>query len=108
METGNIHGNRGNQTKQRLLQQPVRTIFQKYGVRYAGVFGSTARGTAQKESDVDILIELNKPIGMFALARLRRELSEAIGCEVDLATRNALDARVAPYIESDLELLYEI
>ena len=37
------------------------------------------------DSDLDILITLKNPIGVFALARLKRELAEATGRDVDLA-----------------------
>jgi predicted nucleotidyltransferase len=56
------------------------------------VFGSVARNEATAASDVDILVEFRPDarIGLFEFARLRRDLSEILGCEVDLVTPEAL------------------
>jgi len=56
------------------------------------LFGSYAREEAKEESDLDILVEFepDAPIGLFEFARLRRRLSELVGREVDLVTRDAI------------------
>ena len=87
------------------IQATVAPILHRYGVSYAGVFGSVARGAATEKSDLDLLITLEKPIGVFALARLRRELEEATGVSVDLVTTSALNARVSPYVYAEIKPL---
>lgn len=69
-----------------------RRVLQGYGVKSIRLFGSVARGEAGPESDVDLLVEFEPSahIGMFEFSRLRRELSQLLGCNVDLATPNAL------------------
>jgi predicted nucleotidyltransferase len=66
-----------------------------------------ARGDELPESDVDILVEFRKPIGLFALARLRRELGEHLGCEVDLLTEGFLSKYMRPHVEVEKIILYE-
>lgn len=46
----------------------------------------------KKDSDVDILVEYESDahVGLFQFVRLRRELSDILGCEVDLATPDSL------------------
>lgn len=39
----------------------------KYGVSSIGIFGSYIRGEQKKDSDIDILVEFNKSIGLFGL-----------------------------------------
>ena len=67
-------------------------MLQKYGVKSIRLFGSFARGEAAPGSDVDLLVEFESSahIGMFEFSRLRRELSLLLGCDVDLATPDAL------------------
>jgi len=50
------------------------------------------RGDEKQTSDVDLLVEFEPDahIGLFAFSRLQRMLSEMLGCEVDLATPEAL------------------
>jgi uncharacterized protein len=84
------------------LQTSTVPILKRYGVKFAGVFGSYARNEAQTTSDLDILVSLSAPIGVFALARLRRELEEVTGKTVDLVTTSALNSRISPYVYADL------
>jgi predicted nucleotidyltransferase len=69
-----------------------RRLLKAYGIKGIRLFGSLARGEARAESDVDLLVEFESSahIGMFEFSRLRRELSQLLGCEVDLATPDAL------------------
>ena len=61
-------------------------------VRHLAIFGSVARDEAQESSDVDILIEFEPgaPVGLLEFVRLRRFLSDILGCQVDLVTPDAL------------------
>lgn len=59
-------------------------------VRSLSVFGSVARGEAQDDSDVDLLVEFSEPVGLFEFVRLKRYLEALLGRPVDLATREAL------------------
>jgi hypothetical protein len=73
-----------------------RRLLQEYGVKSIYLFGSVARGEAASASDVDLLVEFESSahIGMFEFSRLRRELSLLLGCDVDLATPDALHKRI--------------
>jgi len=69
-----------------------RRVLRDYGVKDIRLFGSVARGEAGPGSDVDLIVEFEPSahIGMFEFSRLRHELSQLLGCNVDLATPNAL------------------
>ena len=71
------------------LKRQKRTL-KKYGVASVSVFGSVARNRIRKNSDVDLLVEFDKPIGLFEFARLKLHLEEVLGRKVDLVTREAL------------------
>ena len=60
------------------------------GVKELAIFGSVARGDSSPHSDVDILVEFDRPIGLFEFIRLKILLEEWLGCQVDLATPDAL------------------
>lgn len=66
----------------------------QYGVKEIGIFGSYVRGKQKDVSDLDILIELEKPIGFVKFMKLEKRISEIIGIRVDLVTKKALK----PYI----------
>ena len=67
-----------------------RELLQAFGVARLSLFGSFARDEGRDESDVDLLVEFNRPIGLFEFARLQRQLGELLGHRVDLVTPAAL------------------
>jgi hypothetical protein len=60
------------------------------GVRSLEVFGSVARGEQRPESDVDLLVDFDRVIGLFHFFRVQRRLEELLGCRVDLVMRQAV------------------
>jgi uncharacterized protein len=61
---------------------------QARGVKSLALFGSVARGEGDQSSDVDVMVELNKPIGLFGLSDLKHMIEQMLGVEkVDLITR---------------------
>ena len=67
-----------------------RPLLDVFGVAQLSLFGSFARDEGREDSDVDLLVEFNRPIGLFEFARLQRQLAERIGHPVDLVTPAAL------------------
>lgn len=77
------------------------------GAVRVAMFGSLARGDATPDSDVDLLVRFGKPIGLLALVRLERELSEALGRDVDLLTEGAVSPYLRERIEREQRVLYD-
>lgn len=75
----------------------------------AWVFGSFARMEERPDSDIDILITLDKSahIGLFAFSELVNQLESAAGRAVDLVPEDALKPYARPYVEKDKVLVYE-
>jgi uncharacterized protein len=72
-----------------LLKSRKRRL-KKFGVHSLSIFGSIARNQARKNSDIDILVDFEKPVGLFEFARLQLYLEETLGRKVDLVTPEAL------------------
>ncbi len=83
------------------IKKMVLPILKPYRVTRAGLFGSFARGEATAKSDVDILVEIGKPIGLFEFIRLERKLEEVLGRRVDLVEHSTLKPRIKPYVMKD-------
>ncbi len=60
------------------------------GVRSLSIFGSVARDEAGPESDVDLLVEFDRPVGYFHVFDVQDRLEALLGCKVDLVTRGGL------------------
>jgi uncharacterized protein len=72
-----------------------------YGVRYLALFGSVARNEAHSDSDVDLLVEFDRPTGLFGLFALQNRLEEILGCPVDLGTPDGLKNRIRSQVLSE-------
>jgi len=81
------------------LRDKIIDTLKPWGVWKVALFGSVARGEESSESDIDILVQFKEPIGLFALARLKRSLSEKLGRNVDLVTEGALSPYIRPFVE---------
>ncbi|HEY3313129.1 MAG TPA: nucleotidyltransferase family protein [Anaerolineales bacterium] len=62
----------------------------KFGVQSLSLFGSVVRNEARTDSDVDLLVEFNRPVGLFGLIALQEYLEKLFGCKVDLGTPDSL------------------
>lgn len=60
------------------------------GVKSLAVFGSFARGESTPNSDIDLLVEFDQPIGLFEFIRLKNYLEELTRRRIDLVTPDAL------------------
>lgn len=89
------------------VQEKVRPIFEQYGISYAAVFGSVARGQDKTDSDVDILVRLGRPMGMVTYMRFIDGLESSLKKKVDVVTESSLNKFVKPHILSDLKVIYE-
>ena len=88
----------------RRLRQRRRSVIAcaaRYGASNVRVFGSTARGEDQPESDIDLVVDLDRSAGLFELEALRRELSETLGVSVDVVPSDSLRPRVREEVERE-------
>lgn len=71
------------------LKKHEKEIREKYKVKKIGVFGSYVRGDQEETSDIDVLVEFEKPIG-WEFFDIKEFLEEILGKDVDLVTVGAL------------------
>jgi len=83
----------------RLLNEETR---QKYKGRIIGLFGSYARGEQNEASDVDLLIEKEECLSLFALGGMKIFLEERLNKKVDIVTTSALRKEIESHIMSEL------
>lgn len=70
----------------------------EFGVYKIGIFGSVVDGSQNNDSDVDILVEFERPTGFIRFMRLERYLSALVGMPVDLVTKKALKPHIGKRI----------
>lgn len=72
----------------------LRRELQKLGASRIRVFGSVARGEDGPDSDVDLLVDVDDGIGLFALGRMRSAAERVLGVAVDIVPSEGLKADV--------------
>jgi len=84
-------------SREQLLKEKQREILglaAKYGAMNVRVFGSVARGKADEQSDIDLLVEMKPGRSLLDLGGLQAELEALLECPVDVVTEKSLKPRM--------------
>lgn len=90
--------------KQEVVRQLTRLkpeLNQRFGVTRLALFGSTARGNARPDSDIDVLVDFDGPATSARYFGVQFLLEDALGRSVDLVTDKAMRPELRPYIERE-------
>jgi hypothetical protein len=87
------------------LRQLQPELRRRYPIRHMGVFGSFVHGNQRQDSDLDVLVEMENPVGLLELVGLKQELGDAMGIEVDLVMKEGLKRRIGQKILSEVVML---
>lgn len=77
----------------------IRAAAQRHNAVSISLVGSVARGTDDRDSDCDFVCEFAPGADLFDLIRLRRELVQLLGCNVDVCSKRALSGRYSAMVE---------
>ena len=78
----------------RTKRQQVLQIARQHGAYHVRVFGSVARGEAQPDSDIDLIVEMEAGRSLLDMGGLVMELQELLGHRVDVVTERGLKSRI--------------
>ena len=88
---------------------PLAELCRRHHIRRLSLFGSTLKGTARRDSDIDLLVEFERGYapGLIALAGIEAEFSSLLnGRRVDLRTPNDLSALFRSEVLRTADLQY--
>ena len=83
------------------IKRKILSILKRYNVKRAGIFGSVVRGEENKESDIDILVEIVDRMSLLDFAGLKLELEEALAQRVDLGEYSTIKPMIKEQILSE-------
>jgi predicted nucleotidyltransferase len=79
----------------------------RLGVDHLYMFGSTARGEAKEDSDVDLFFDHEKgKLGLYELMDVKERAASILGHKTDIMTRNSLHPRLRKRIEESALLVF--
>ena len=82
----------------RILAANRKELRERYNVKSISIFGSYARGEQTEKSDLDVMVELDKTIGLFQLMDLQDYIKKLVGLKVDIVPKESLK----PIIKKDI------
>lgn len=77
-------------------------MHERFGVSELGVFGSWIRGEESADSDVDVLVDFDRPLGLFELMELEDFLETQLQRKVDVAVRRSLRKYIGAHILAEV------
>ncbi len=77
-----------------IIQKHKKELEERFGLREIGIFGSYVRGSQLQGSDIDILVEIERPMGFIKFMKLENHLSQILSAKVDLVTKKALKPHI--------------
>jgi len=94
------------QIKEKIIEAVESTPHKDY-IQSIAIFGSYLHGDARPDSDIDLLLELNKTIGLFTLADIQLNFEKKLGRRIDLVEKESLTKYLKPKILKEARKVYE-
>lgn len=94
-------------TKNEILSKLIELkpiLYRDYSVKQIGLFGSFSDDSNTDESDIDLLVEFEKPIG-WKYFSLEIFLENVFGRKIDLVTKNALKEQIKDNILNQVKYI---
>lgn len=85
----------------RILEAQKPELVRRYGLKRLALFGSYAREDQHENSDVDVLVEIERPIGL-EFVELAERIEDAVGIRTEVVSRRAIKPRYWEVIKEEL------
>ena len=85
-----------------ILKKELPNLRERYNVKRIGIFGSVAQNTFNEESDIDLFLEFEKPIG-FKFIRLFDYLENLLDSKVDILTPEGIRSIRVKSVSDDIQ-----
>jgi len=79
-------------------REEILRIAMKHGARNLRIFGSYARGEERTDSDIDLLVEMERNRSLLDVIAIKHDLEDLIQRKVDVVTENA----ISPYLKENI------
>ena len=86
------------ETIKKRLKDLKNVLTQEYGISEIGIFGSYVRGEEKATSDLDILVQVDKKMGLLRVIKIENYLSDILGIKVDLVMKDVLKPAIGKHI----------
>ena len=88
---------------ERIILSHKQELNENYDLISVGLLGSYVRGDQDSKSDLDVLVEVRRPMGFVKFIRLENHLSQLLDVKVDLVTQKALKPHIGRRILQEVQ-----
>lgn len=85
-----------------ILTQAKPELQKKYPLSELAIFGSYARGEATEDSDIDVLVDFNGPVGLLKYISLSHKIQDLFNHKVDMVSKNGIKPKYWVYVSRNL------
>ncbi len=89
------------------IKKLTEPVFRQYKIKRAGVFGSVGRGESRPDSDVDILVDMDRSYDLFDFLQFKRDLETNLKKKVDIVEYRAIKPAIRENILNSEVVIYE-
>lgn len=89
------------------IYQVIEEYFRDKPVKKVIVFGSYSTGEETKESDIDLVLDLERPVGLMQLSRYKQDIEDRLQIKVDLGTSKGISRHAVSYVNESSSIVYE-
>jgi predicted nucleotidyltransferase len=93
------------ETVLREKKNEILRVAEKHGAHNVRIFGSVARGQADDQSDIDLLVSMDPGRSLLDHAALWLEMQQLLGQEVDVVSERGLKPRIREHVLRESRLL---
>jgi uncharacterized protein len=87
------------------LREVLPELRRRYPIASVGIFGSWVCGEASKDSDLDLLVSFDEPIG-WEIVTLEDELAECLGLPVELVLEESLRPHIGAAVRREVQRVW--
>jgi predicted nucleotidyltransferase len=89
------------------IYQAIEPFIADFGIKQIQIFGSYARGEENSNSDIDIIVDISKAIGIYQFIGLKQDLEASLHKKIDLFKPSTLEPLIKEQILAEAVTIYE-
>lgn len=89
------------------IYKAIEPFIEDLGIKQIKVFGSYARGEENPKSDIDIIVDISKPIGIYQFIGMKQDISKSLNKKIDLFKPNNIEPLIKEKIMAEAVTIYD-
>jgi len=89
------------------IYNAIEPFIAEFGIKQIRIFGSYARGDENAKSDIDIIVDISNPIGIYQFIGLKQDIAKTLNKKIDLFKPNNIEPIIKDKIMAEAVTIYD-